>query len=152
MPLIRYWTNDITNLYYDSNGKRTHIKMGPIRGRADDMLVIRGVNLFHTQVEAILNELPEFSPHYHLIVTKEGAMDAVEVQVELNENIYSQREIQDIYEHLSSDYVQNLHHLLAQKIKDNIGLTMKVSIQNYGAVPRSEGGKLSRIKDLRNKS
>ena len=61
-PLLRYWTNDITNLYYDRSSKRTHIKMGPIRGRADDMLIIRGVNLFPSQIESVINELPEFSP------------------------------------------------------------------------------------------
>lgn len=152
LPLIRYWTNDITNLYYDKSSKRTHIKMGPIRGRADDMLIIRGVNLFHTQVEAVLNEITEFSPHYQLSVTRERAMDEVEVLVELEENIYRELQIQNIHEHAASDFIQSLHQRLLQKIKDNIGLTMKVSIQNYNAVPRSEGGKLSRIKDLRPKN
>lgn len=151
LPLLRYWTNDITNLYYDSNGKRTHIKMGPIRGRADDMLIIRGVNLFHTQVEAVLNDIDEFSPHYQLVVSREGSMDVVEVLVELHETIYNDQQIQQIEEHLSTDFVRNLHHLLSQKIKSNTGLTMKVTIKDYNTVPRSEGGKLGRIKDLREK-
>ena len=54
MPFCRYWTNDICTLHYDPNGKRSHVKMGDIKGRADDMLIIRGVNLFHTQVESCL--------------------------------------------------------------------------------------------------
>lgn len=152
LPLIRYWTNDITNLFYDKSSKRTHIKMGPIRGRADDMLIIRGVNLFHTQVEAVLNEMAEFSPHYQLVVTRERTMDEVEVLVELDETIYRELQLQQIHEHAASDFIQNLHQRLSQKIKDNIGLNMKVSIQNYKTVPRSEGGKLSRIRDLRKKN
>lgn len=148
MPLIRYWTNDITNLYYDSSGKRTHIKMGPIRGRADDMLIIRGVNLFHTQVEAILNEIQECAPHYQLVVTREGTMDAVEVLLEINEETHRQLEITHI-EDPPSAFIQQLQHRLAKKIKDNIGLTMKITFRDPGTVPRSEGGKLNRILDKR---
>ncbi|MEO6168204.1 MAG: phenylacetate--CoA ligase [Chitinophagales bacterium] len=151
LPLIRYWTNDITNLYYDKSSKRTHIKMGPIRGRADDMLIIRGVNLFPTQVEAVLNEMTEFSPHYQLVVRRERTMDEVEVLVELDENIYRELQIQHMQEAATSDFIHNLQYRLSQKIKNNIGLTMKVSIQSYNTLPRSEGGKLSRIRDLRPK-
>ena len=86
-PLLRYWTNDITNLNYDRGSKRTHIKMGAIRGRADDMLIIRGVNLFPSQIESVINELHEFSPHYQLLVSREHTMDAVDVHVELNETM-----------------------------------------------------------------
>ncbi|HRJ14870.1 MAG TPA: phenylacetate--CoA ligase, partial [Saprospiraceae bacterium] len=81
IPLMRYRTNDICSLYYDSGSKRTHIKMSPIKGRSDDMLIIRGVNLFHTQVEAVLHDMPEFSANYQLIIYREGALDAVEVLV-----------------------------------------------------------------------
>lgn len=151
LPLLRYWTNDITNIYYDTQGKRTHVKMGPIRGRADDMLIIRGVNLFHTQVEALLNDIPEFSPHYQLVITKEGPMDSVEVIVELSENIYRELNIQHILTDDIPDVIKNLHYKLSQKIKDNTGLSMKITIESFGKVPRSEGGKLSRIKDLRKK-
>lgn len=149
MPLLRYWTNDICSISYDTEGKRTHVKMSPIRGRADDMLIIRGVNLFPTQVEAILNELPEFSSNYQLVISKETAMDSVEVSVELDEILYRKLAIDDVTRH--EDVVSVLRNKLESKIKDNIGITMKVTIQNYGTVPRSEGGKLSRVKDLRKK-
>jgi phenylacetate-CoA ligase len=149
MPLLRYWTNDITNLYYDRNSKRTHIKMGTIHGRADDMLIIRGVNLFPSQIEAVLNNLPEFSPHYQLIVTREGTMDSAEVQVELSEKMYAAFENRNI-EQNDSERVKEFHQKLVKKIKDNIGLTMRIVIRNYGVIPRSEGGKLNRVLDKRN--
>jgi len=81
-PLLRYWTNDICSIYYDQNAKRTHIKMSAIKGWADDMLIIRRVNLFHTQVEEVIYQFPELSPNYRLIVEKKGAMDMVAVEVE----------------------------------------------------------------------
>ena len=90
MPLLRYWTNDITHLYYDKSGKRTHIKMGPIVGRSDDMLIIRGVNLFHTQIEDLLNKIDGLAPSYQLIVTREQTLDEVEVVVELEDFVYNQ--------------------------------------------------------------
>jgi phenylacetate-CoA ligase len=149
MPLIRYWTNDICSIQYDPEGKRTHIKMSAIRGRSDDMLIIRGVNLFPTQIEAMLNELPEFSCHYQLVISKERAMDAVEVLVELDEQQYQKSGIDEVTNHLET--ISVFRNRLETKIKHHTGLTMQITIQNYGAVPRSEGGKLNRIKDLRMK-
>jgi phenylacetate-CoA ligase len=139
MPLLRYWTNDITNIYYDHSEKRTHIKMGAIRGRADDMLIIRGVNLFHTQVEAILQDIKALSANYQLIVSRTGAMDDVEVKVEISET----------HAHVSEDKMKDIKGHFSKKIKDNIGLSMKINIVKMGEIPRSEGGKLSRIVDLR---
>jgi phenylacetate-CoA ligase len=151
MPLLRYWTNDITSIYYDKSAKRTHIKMAPIAGRADDMLIIRGVNLFHTQVEAILEHIPALSANYRLTVTREGTMDEVEVTVEVAAILFEalQKETGDIREH---DTLKTATGMLRKKIKDDIGLSMKVSVTEPGAIPRSEGGKLNRIADLRPKS
>lgn len=149
MPLIRYRTNDITSLHYDKSGKRTHVKMGPIQGRADDMLIIRGVNLFHTQVEAVLREIEGFSPHYQLVVTRPHALDEVEVMVELNDQMYQSHHLQLAEAAELPDVLLNLQHQLTQKIKGHTGLTMKVTIRNHNTLPRSEGGKLKRIVDLR---
>ncbi len=88
MPLLRYWTNDITSIYYDKSAKRSHIKMAPISGRADDMLIIRGVNLFATQVEAVLENIIEFSANYQLVVTNSGLMDEVTVRVEAEQVLH----------------------------------------------------------------
>jgi phenylacetate-CoA ligase len=148
MPLLRYWTNDIASIYYDKSVKRTHIKMSPIAGRADDMLIIRGVNLFHTQVEAALEHITELSANYQLVVTNDGTMDEVEVRVEVEASLYEQlsKESNEVLSH--DKMVFALNHL-KKKIKDDIGLSMKIVITIPGAIPRSEGGKLNRISDLR---
>jgi phenylacetate-CoA ligase len=153
MPLLRYWTNDITNIYYDNSVKRTHIKMGPIRGRSDDMLIIRGVNLFHTQVEDVLKDIPGLSANYQLIVSRKGTMDSVEVQVELSEKLYHELQLEkiDIDVVARHDLLQGLKHSFGKKIKDNIGLSMEITLLGLDEIPRSEGGKLSRIKDIREK-
>lgn len=134
-PLLRYWTNDICSLHYDPNGKRTHIKMAAIKGRADDMLIIRGVNLFYTQVEEVIEQMDFLVPNYRLIVTREGTMDQIEVLVEVAPGLDA----------TNTDFAA----ALSQKIKNTIGLSMKISLQTYGSIPGSEGGKLSRVEDRR---
>lgn len=146
IPLMRYRTNDICSLYYDSGSKRTHIKMSPIKGRSDDMLIIRGVNLFHTQVEAVLHDMPEFSANYQLIIYREGALDAVEVLVELSEDVYATKGARLP---LNDEFLNQLKRRLEKKIKDNIGLSMRITLSDRDALPRSEGGKLKRILDRR---
>jgi len=141
LPILRYWTNDICSIDYDSGAKRTHIKMSTIKGRADDMLIIRGVNLFHTQVEVLLEDFKELSANYQLIVRRDGTMDNVKLEIEIDENIPS--------EYLSSDAGSNLQQSLFHKIKNNTGLSMQVEIKDHNTIPRSEGGKLSRIRDER---
>lgn len=135
MPLLRYWTNDICSLHYDRNGKRTHIKMSTIKGRADDMLIIRGVNLFHTQVEEVINNLDFLVPNYQLVVTREKTMDEVLVRAEVANGVDTS----------NADFSRKF----AQKIKDTIGISMKVELLNQGEIPMSQGGKLNRIVDLR---
>jgi phenylacetate-CoA ligase len=151
MPLLRYWTNDITNIYYEHSHKRTHIKMGPIRGRADDMLIIRGVNLFHTQVEEIISDIESLSANYQLVVTREGTMDAVEVKVEVSPACHRSLVLSGPWQNAAQHHpaLMSLQRELAKKIKDNIGLSMKTVLCEPGSIPRSEGGKLSRIVDQR---
>jgi phenylacetate-CoA ligase len=149
MPLLRFWTNDITSLSYEKSNKRTHIKMAPIAGRADDMLIIRGVNLFHTQVEAILEFIPQLSLNYQLIVFRTCTMDEVEVLIEADIDLYEDihRQADNCLEH--GIFLHALQQL-KKKIKDDIGLNMQVSLQAPGSIPRSDGGKLNRIVDRRN--
>lgn len=134
-PLLRYWTNDICSIQYDSNSKRTHIKMSAIKGRADDMLIIRGVNLFHTQVEEVIHQFDFLSPNYRLVVDKKGTMDTVTVEVEADQNV------------ATSD--EQLQMQVKNKIKDTIGLSMNIDFKPSGSIPRSQGGKLSRVLDRR---
>jgi len=134
-PLLRYWTNDICSIYYDKNAKRTHIKMSPIKGRADDMLIIRGVNLFYTQVEEVIEQFDFLVPNYQLIVKREGTMDKVQVRVEVAEN--------------ADPANTSLQEQLHQKIKNTIGLSMDIQLEALGSIPRSQGGKLKRVVDNR---
>ena len=134
-PILRYWTNDICSIHYDKNAKRTHIKMSAIKGRADDMLIIRGVNLFHTQVEEVIHQTEGLSPNYRLIVERQGTMDTVNVEVETVSGV---------------DYENTLlENQLKQKIKDTVGLSMNIDLKSPNSIPRSQGGKLSRILDKR---
>jgi len=151
MPLMRYWTNDITNIYYEHSEKRTHIKMGPIRGRSDDMLIIRGVNLFPTQVEDVIKDFDQLLPSYQLIVSREGALDSLAVKVEVKEEVLKAlgRPNLDLGTEDLPDTLRYLHRLLGKKIKEHIGLTMAITLVEPGSVPRSEGGKLNRVLDLR---
>ena len=85
MPLLRYRTRDLSSLDYSPcQCGRTNVRMAKIFGRSDDMLIIRGVNVFPSQVESILLEIPEATTNYQLIVEREGTMDTLEVQVELD--------------------------------------------------------------------
>ncbi|MEM7103697.1 MAG: AMP-binding protein [Bacteroidota bacterium] len=147
MPLLRYWTNDICNLFYDTSGKRTHVKMSAIKGRADDMLIIRGVNLFPTQVEELIGETEEFAGHYQLVITRDKVLDEVELKIELEEGFYGRPEFG--FEPEKSDGVRFLEQKLAAKIKGTIGVSMMVDVVPFEEIPRSVGGKLSRVLDKR---
>lgn len=133
-PILRYWTNDICSIYYDKNAKRTHIKMSAIKGRSDDMLIIRGVNLFHTQVEEVIHKFDFLSPNYRLIVDRKGTMDTVAVEVEVAKGVEAN---------------DNFSQQLKAKIKETIGLSMNIELKEPNSIPRSQGGKLSRIVDKR---
>ncbi len=152
MPLLRYWTGDITYLTHEPCPcGRTHVKMGPIRGRADDMLIIRGINLYPTQVEEVLMGIPDVVPHYQVIVERKSTLDEVEVKVEVTEDLMRTL----AQETLSEDSIEadaqarTLRNQIQYAIKSTIGLNMKVSLVPPGTIPRSEGGKLRRVVDMR---
>ena len=153
MPLLRYWTSDITSLSHDTCAcGRTHVKMSRIRGRSDDMLIIRGVNLYPTQVEEILKGIPGVVPHYQLVVTRQGTLDEVEVKVELAEDLF-QEVAQEVLsdEAIEADHrTSSLRNTIKNAIRGTTGLNMTVILMAPGTVPRSEGGKLRRSIDLRN--
>ncbi|MFT2007694.1 phenylacetate--CoA ligase [Pontibacter sp. 13R65] len=151
MPLLRYRTNDITNIYYSHSGKRTHVKMGPIKGRADGMLIIRGVNLFYTQVEEVLQMFEHLTTHYQLVVSREGSMDEVEVHVEVSQSLVRELGLEhiSIVELCRFPVLSELNATFCKRLKENTGLTMRVHLKVTGEIPRSEGGKLNRIVDKR---
>ncbi|WP_027881649.1 phenylacetate--CoA ligase family protein [Meiothermus rufus] len=152
MPILRYWTGDLTYITREPGPSgRTHARMAQIRGRTDDMLIVRGVNVYPTQIEAVLKEIPEVVPHYQIVLTREGTLDEVELKLEVSEPFF-----REVGQQVLSDAVVEADHRLSQlrekvarKIKDNVGISVQVSLLNPGSAPRSEGGKLKRVADLR---
>ena len=141
MPLLRYRTRDITSLNYaPCRCGRTVARMHRVMGRDDDMLIIRGVNVFPSQIEAVLMEIPGVAPHYQLIVDREGPLDTMEVQVEVDEKVFSD-EVKEL---------QNLAQLIERQIKDYLTVSVKVKLVEPRTIPRSEG-KAQRVVDRRPK-
>jgi len=141
LPLIRYWTGDICSLR-DSpcSCGRTLVRMGPIVGRSDDMLIVRGVNVYPSQVGSVLGRVPELSPHFGLVVRRIGTLDEVEVLVEPRS---------DVQPELDPERSRELAGRAAALIRDTIGCTMTVTLVGPGEAPRSDGGKIQRVTDLR---
>jgi phenylacetate-CoA ligase len=140
LPLLRYWTGDITSLSREPcSCGRTLTRMALIAGRTDDMLIVRGVNVYPTQVESVLLQVPELTPHYRLVVTRERTLDEVEVQVEVAESHFGR----------DSTELRPLEERVERLIRETIGTSMRVTLLEPGQGPRSEGGKLARVDDRR---
>ncbi|TGU72454.1 phenylacetate--CoA ligase [Geomonas terrae] len=142
IPLIRYRTRDITSITYEPCVcGRTHARIARMSGRSDDMLIIRGVNVFPSQIEAILMGVEGVEPHYVLIVERKDNLDTLEVQVEVGENLFS-----DEIKHL-----QALSAKIEKQIKEMLGVTCRVRLVEPKSITRSEG-KAKRVIDNRNKA
>ncbi|HNR50774.1 MAG TPA: phenylacetate--CoA ligase [Deltaproteobacteria bacterium] len=138
-PLIRYRTKDISRLMPQvCKCGRTFVRMERVSGRSDDMLIIRGVNVFPSQIESVLLEIDGLEPHYQLIVDREGSLDTLEVQVEVREKIFSD-EIREL---------QNMEKRITKDIKDYLGVTAKVKLVEPKSLQRFEG-KAQRVIDKR---
>ena len=143
MPLVRYWTGDIASLSSAPCAcGRTLIRMSAIIGRADDMLIIRGVNVYPSQVADVLGRINGLSSHYQLVVSRERTLDDLEIRVELDEALLEADE----------NELQRIRASVTVLIKDTIGCTATVSLLAPGALPRSDGGKLGRVVDNRSAS
>ncbi len=135
-PVLRYWTGDLCSITREPSAcGRTHARMSSIVGRADDMLVIRGVNVYPSNIEHALLQVEGVSPHHQVIVTRDGTLDSLEVQVE--SHISDPAEIDSLVRTIN-------HHL-----NSALGISVTVTVHAEGALPRSEGGKLSRTLDQR---
>jgi phenylacetate-CoA ligase len=139
IPLIRYRTRDITSLHPETCGcGRTLVRMDKVLGRSDDMLIIRGVNVFPSQIEGVLVEIADVSPHYQIVVDRMENTDTLEVQVEVSAGLFS-------------DEVRRLESL-ERKIKAEIysvlGIGVDVTLVEPKTIPRSEG-KARRVIDNR---
>lgn len=139
IPLIRYRTRDISSLnYVPCSCGRTHVRMRRVTGRSDDMLIIRGVNVFPSQIESIILETEGASPHYRILVTREGNLDHMEIQVEVDEAMFS-------------DAIKNLQRIegrIQKTIKEFLGVSTKVRLVEPRTIERS-AGKAKRVFDSR---
>ena len=118
---------------------RTHVRINRLMGRSDDMLIIRGVNVYPQQIESFLVETHGLSPHYEIVVTREGQLDQLELKVELTEAMFAKQEIR---------HLQNIERTLRSSIKDYLGISTKIRLVEPQSLPRYEG-KSSRVTDLR---
>ena len=138
-PLIRYRTKDLSCLSYEPCAcGRTFVRMAKVTGRSDDMLIIRGVNVFPSQIEHVLMSFDEVEPHYQLVVERKGNLDTMTVNVEVSEQIFS-----DKIAHLES-----LGRKIQKDIKDFLGVSTSVKLVEPKTIQRSEG-KALRVIDKR---
>jgi len=153
-PLIRYRTGDITRLIPEPCiCGRTSTRMERISGRTDDMLIIRGVNVFPSQVESVLLMSPQVEPHYRLIVGRKGALDSLDVQVEISPKLYREvseavLSLNDVTMFTEHDALIDLKQRIQKNIKDIIGISVSVTFKEPGSIERSEG-KAQRVIDNR---
>ena len=137
--MIRYRTHDICTLTDEKCAcGRTLVRMGRITGRTDDMLVIRGVNVFPSQIESVLVRADGVAPHYMLIVDRVNSSDTLEVQVEMTEDMFG-----DTVAH-----IENVRKYITDQIKSVVGIASKVKLVAPKSIPRSEG-KAKRVIDNR---
>ena len=138
-PVIRYRTRDISVLYPEPcQCGRTIVRMGRVQGRSDDMLIIRGVNVFPSQIESVIMEIDGIEPHYQLEVAREGRLDTLTVKVEVNEKVFS-------------DEVKNLQIMereLEENIKEMLSVSAQVKLVEPKSIQRTEG-KAVRVVDKR---
>lgn len=139
IPVIRYRTRDITSLMPEQcDCGRTHIRMKKVLGRSDDMLIIRGVNVFPSQVESILINIGGVEPHYQLVVDRIDNLDQLEVRVEVSDKLFS-------------DEVRRLEDLefrIKHEIESTLGVSVKIMLVEPKTIERSEG-KAKRVIDKR---
>ena len=138
-PVIRYRTRDISVLYPEPcHCGRTIVRMGRVQGRSDDMLIIRGVNVFPSQIESVIMEIDGIEPHYQLEVAREGRLDTLTVKVEVNEKVFSD-EVKNL---------QSMERKLEENIKEMLSVSAQVKLVEPKSIQRSEG-KAVRVIDKR---
>ena len=139
LPMIRYRTRDISRLMYEPcKCGRTTVRMENLSGRSDDMLIIRGVNVFPTQIEEVLLSIPEIGPHYEIIVDRKNHLDTMEIKVELTDDT-----LLDSYAQLGA-----LEKNIRSRLKVILGLDAAIKLVAPRSLQRFEG-KAKRVTDLR---
>jgi len=140
MPLLRYRTRDLSMLMGGTcSCGRTSVRMGKVMGRSDDMLIIRGINVFPSQVESVILSMEEFEPRYMIVVDRKNNLDTMQVQVEVRKNYFND-DIGQMFQ---------MRKALADKLKSVISIKADVKLMEPGSIERSQG-KSVRVIDKRN--
>ena len=140
IPLLRYRTRDISSLNSaPCECGRTHVRMAKPTGRSDDMLIIRGVNVYPSQIEGVLMGMENISPHYQIILERAGALDTMTVEIEISEKIFSD-EVRKL---------ENVETNIRSRIESVLGVTCKVKLVEPKSIARFEVGKAKRVIDKR---
>ena len=140
LPLLSYRTRDLTRLNYDKcQCGRTAVRMEKCTGRSDDMIIIRGVNVFPSQVESVLLEIGETKPHYLLIVERENSLDTLEIWVEVDDYYFSDE----------IGKLEGLTKKIKHAVESTLGISVKIKLVEPKTIQRSEG-KAKRVIDKRN--
>jgi phenylacetate-CoA ligase len=152
LPLLRYWTGDITSLVRGPCAcGRTLVRMRMIHGRTDDMLIIRGVNVYPSQIEGVVTRIAGLSPHFRLVVTRAHHHDHLAVHCEVTP-AWARAQDFGIFvaaEHQEHEAALILRRQIAHRLHDVLGVSVTVHLLAVGEGPRSEGGKLQRVVDRR---
>lgn len=135
LPILRYWTNDICSIQYDKNAALPYIKMATIKGRADNMLIVRGVNLFQTQIEEVLQDIEKIVPNYQIHVDRVGNLDTLCVHCEVKEGVSIEDKL--------------LIKQLKSQIRAKIGIASDIKLVAPFSMLQNPGGKTQRIFDVR---
>ncbi len=139
LPLIRYRTRDLSSLNYTPcKCGRTEVRMSKVTGRTDDMLIIRGVNVFPSQVESVLLSIGETAPHYMLIVDRKDNLDILEIQVEITPELFSD-EVKKL---------EDIERKIKKEVESTLGISAKIKLVEPRSIQRSEG-KAKRVIDKR---
>lgn len=142
-PIIRYRTGDIASITKEPCiCGRTTTRMSRVKGRIDDMLIVRGVNVYPTEIESALLEMEELEPHYQLYVVNQGSLDKVLLKVEINETMY--RQLDGNLEHAK---IKALSNQVFQQLKSKCLVSIDVSIEHPGTIPRSMGKAIRVVRD-----
>jgi len=148
LPVIRYRSGDLASLDPSPCAcGRTHLRMSLVVGRTDDMLIIRGINVFPSQVEAVVVQFAELSPHYQLVVARERTLDSLEVRVEAAPEAAASLGVLD--RGGPAPALAALRDRIADRLRGVLGIAAQVTLLAPGSLPRSEGGKLRRVVDER---
>ena len=140
LPMLRYRTRDITRISSERcDCGRTHARIRRITGRNDDMLIVRGVNVFPSQIEAVLVGLPDIAPHYQIVLDRKGSLDEVTIEVEATQSVS-----------IADEAYRRIGQAARHHIKSMIGISTEVVVKKPGEIPRSLG-KAVRVRDLRPK-